>query len=265
MWENQIDQSYSVTRLNQFLKGYPKLNLVSGISSNRAYENQESRTPTARKFVNADAYYDSYNTALHLDASSKIQIYHKSKLVPGVEQTPFPAIFGHLDFLAVELGGTIGSLAKDIERKVFPSNDSRIKTAPIICYESVFGEFVSEYVRNGANLLFIITNDGWWGDTPGYKQHLNYARLRAIETRRCIARSGNTGISAYFNQKGDIIEESNWWEQAVLRKKINVSDKITFYTFYGDYIGRIAAILFLLLFGTIVYLHFIKLKKSSLR
>ena len=265
LWENQMDQSYSVIRLNQFLKGYPNLNVVSGISSNRAYENKESRSPTARKFLNADAYYDSYNTALQLDASSKIQIYHKSKLVPGVEQTPFPAVFGHLDFLAVELGGTVGSLAKDNERKVFPSSDSRFKTAPVICYESVFGEFVGEYVRNGANLLFIITNDGWWGDTPGYKQHFNYARLRAIETRRCIARSGNTGISAYFNQKGVVLQESKWWEQAVLRKKINVSDKITFYTFYGDYIGRIAALIFLLLFGSIVCLHFIKVKKSSLR
>ena len=65
--------------------------------------------------------------------------------------------------------------------------------APVICYESIFGEYVGEYIRNGAALIFIITNDGWWRDTPGYKQHLIYGGLRAIETRRSIARSANFG------------------------------------------------------------------------
>jgi apolipoprotein N-acyltransferase len=62
------------------------------------------------------------------------------------------------------------------------------KIAPAICYESIYGEFMSKYIRNGANLICIITNDGWWKNTPGHKQHMNYARLRAIETRTWVAR-----------------------------------------------------------------------------
>jgi apolipoprotein N-acyltransferase len=69
--------------------------------------------------------------------------------------------------------------------------DGRLRNAPIICYESVFGEHVAAHVRNGANLLCIMTNDAWWGTSPGYRQHLAYGRLRAIETRRDIARSAN--------------------------------------------------------------------------
>ena len=263
LWENQIGQSYSVNRINQFLKDYPNLNLLTGITSYRAYENTEFRSPTAKKFSQANSYYDSYNTAMHLGATNGIQLYHKSKLVPGVEQTPFPAVFGHLDFLAVELGGALGSLGKDLERKVFSSNNFKFKVAPIICYESVFGEFVGEYVQNGANLIFIITNDGWWGDTPGYKQHLNYARLRAIETRRSIARSGNTGISAFLNQRGDIEYASSWWKQTVLRKKINVSNVVTFYVLHGDYIGRLALFVCFLMLIWVMFLNVFKKGKPN--
>jgi len=70
-----------------------------------------------------------------------------------------------------------------------------MKIAPIICYESVFGEFVTDYVKKGAQALFIITNDGWWKNTNGYKQHLYFASLRAIETRRQVVRAANTGVS----------------------------------------------------------------------
>ncbi len=79
------------------------------------------------------------------------------------------------------------------------------KIAPSICYESIYGEFMSKYVRNGANLICIITNDGWWKKTPGHKQHMNYARLRAIETGTWVARSANTGISCFIDPYGTVI------------------------------------------------------------
>ena len=95
--------------------------------------------------------------------------------------------------------------------------------------------------------MFITTNDGWWGNTAGHRQHFIYARLRAIETRRSIARSANTGISAFINQRGDILQESNYWEPAVLKDSINANDKITYYTQQGDYIARIAAFISVML------------------
>ena len=104
------------------------------------------------------------------------------------------------------------------------------------------------YVRNGAHFIGVITNDGWWRDTPGHKQHLHYAVLRAIENRRSIARSANTGISAFINQKGQILQPTNFWEQDVIRANLKANSTTTFYTQHGDYLGRTATWLSVLVF-----------------
>jgi len=146
-----------------------------------------------------------------------------------------------LENFAFDLGGTVGSLGVDKERTVFARPSDNLKIAPVICYESVFGAYVTQYIRKGANLIFVITNDGWWGDTPGHRQHFTFSQLRAIETRRSVARSANTGISAFINQRGDISQVTKYWEPAVIRQKINANYELTFYVRYGDYIGRISA------------------------
>jgi apolipoprotein N-acyltransferase len=149
--------------------------------------------------------------------SGTIQIYHKSKLVPGVEKMPWPAVFKYIEKFAIDLGGISGSLGMQEERVAFFTQDKKFAAGPIVCYESVYGEYVGEYVKKGANFLAIITNDGWWGDTPGYRQHLQYGALRAIETRRSIVRSANTGITATINQKGEIENKTLWWKEAAIK------------------------------------------------
>jgi apolipoprotein N-acyltransferase len=149
---------------------------------------------------------------------------------------PYPAVFGWLEKFAIDLGGTAGSLGTQEERTVLTGKEG---VAPVVCYESIYGEYVGEYINNGATLIFIITNDGWWLDTPGYKQHLLYGRLRAIETRRCIARSANTGISCFIDERGDFSQETEWWKPAVIKGSINSNSEKTFYTKFGDVIGRI--------------------------
>ena len=116
-----------------------------------------------------------------------------------------------------------------------------------VCYESVYGEFCTEYVKAGARLMTVITNDAWWGDTPGYRQHLRYASLRAIETRRDIARCANTGISAIIDQRGIIQQRTDWWERQILRTRVNLNDGQTFFVTYGDITGRICSFVALLL------------------
>lgn len=137
------------------------------------------------------------------------------------------------------------------DREVLFNKDS-IGVATAICYESVFGEYVSRYINNGANIIFIITNDGWWGNTAGHKQHYLYAKLRAIENRKSIARSANTGTSCFINQRGDISQATEWEKDAVINQTIYANDIITFYDRNGDYIGRtaiwVAVFLFLLSF-----------------
>lgn len=116
-----------------------------------------------------------------------------------------------------------------------------------VCYESVYGEYYTDYIRKGAKAMTIITNDAWWGDTPGYHQHLNYASLRAIETRRAIARCANTGISAIITPYGTAIHQTPWAEEATIKAQIPLSDEITFYVKYGDITGRVCTFIFWML------------------
>lgn len=247
LWEDNIHQSGSIAMLKQYLKPFPKLKIIVGASTAKVYKKGEPLSATARKFTNDEAHYDAYNTALQLDSTGVIQIYHKSRLVPGVEKMPFPFIFKYFDQLAINLGGTIGSLGIQDERSVFVSPDSSMKTAPVICYESIYGEYVTEYVKNGAQFISIITNDGWWDNTPGYIQLLKYGRLRAIETRRYIARSANVGVACIIDHQGEIQQPTQYFTPAALSGDIRLNDEQTFYTRFGDYIARTAMYLSLIL------------------
>ena len=247
IWENDMEKSFSVKFLrDSILKKYPKLIIVVGASTfYRFAPNEKSLPATAHRFSDAEQYYDTYNSGLQLDNFGKIQIYHKSKLVPGVERMPYPAFFRPLEKLTIDLGGTSGSLGTQDERSVFFNKDKTVGIAPVICYESVFGEYVTDYINNGANLIFIITNDGWWRDSPGYKHHLNYARLRAIETRCPIARCANTGISCFISPSGEILQATNWWEPAVISSALQPNNTKTFFVRFGDLISKAALILVL--------------------
>ncbi len=237
--EAEAEINYGIIQIRKFLEAFPKTKFVIGASTYIDYPiSPEKPTETARIDKNTGGWYDAYNTALLVDHTDNIQYYHKSKLVLGVEKLPFASLLSPLESFAINLGGTMGSLGTEKEAKIFETKKGNI--APIICYESIYGDYFKEYVNKGANVGFIITNDGWWEDTPGYKQHLSYARLRSIETRRSIARSANTGISCIINQKGEVFEKTEWWKEEVILASINLNSKNTFYTNYGDYIGRIS-------------------------
>ncbi len=244
VWENNIENAMSSLVISNFLSNWQNLSVLIGASTRKIYENGETPSPTAIAFRDTAIFYDRYNTALMYD-SAEIQIYHKSRLVIGVEKMPYPKYLKFLESISIDLGGTVGSLGTQETPSVFKFGN--IMSAPVICYESVYGEYVTEYVHEGANMLSIITNDGWWGNTPGYKQHLSFASLRAIETRRTIARSANTGISCFVNQRGEILQPTEWWTPDVISDKVHLNTETTFYTKYGDWLGRAAGIFSLLL------------------
>ena len=244
--EKTLNYNAHIARIRKMLEKYPDLKLISGLDSYRFFEKDEEISATARVYRLDSSYYDSYNAALLLDHTPTDKVYHKSRLVPGVEKMPYPKFFKFIEKLALDLGGTSGSLGKQEEPSVFKINQ-QITAAPIICYESIFGDYVGRFVLKGANLIVVITNDGWWKNTPGYKQHYLYARLRAIEFRKDVVRSANTGVSCYINSNGEIIQQSKWWEATVIKQPIEIGEKVTFYAKMGDYIGRIAAFLSVIL------------------
>ena len=239
IWEENLWRSPLVNNLHAFIKTRPQLSVIIGASTFRNIEEGEKRTNAARKYRNADKYYYAYNTAMLMDTSKIIQLHHKSKLTPGVEIMPSWGILKPIESLAIDLGGTIGTLARDEHIVVFEDNAGN-KISPIICYESVYGVFVAKTIREGAQLIFVITNDGWWGNTPGHRQHFVFSILRAIETRRSLARSANTGISAFINQRGDVFQKTKYWEPAVIRQNLNLNSELTYYVKNGDYLARIS-------------------------
>ncbi len=240
VWEEDMNQSPSIVRFREYLQDFPNTSLVAGLSTRRMLDPELAWMPSARKFGNTGMYYEAFNTAILFDTSQYFQLYHKSKLTPGVEVMPLARHFRFIEKLALDLGGTVGSLGTDKVRKPFITPDG-LNIGIAICYESVYGEFMSGYVRNGANLIFVITNDGWWGTTPGHRQHLLFSSLRAIELRRSVARSANTGISCFVNKRGDIQQPTAYWTRDVIKEEIRTGEKITLYARFGDYIARIAA------------------------
>ncbi|WP_306353537.1 apolipoprotein N-acyltransferase [Flavobacterium sp. '19STA2R22 D10 B1'] len=232
--------------LATYVQQHPKAQFLWGIDTYDLLFNVQDLNPSSNK-VREDLWVNFYNAALFINQQYDFQKYNKSKLVVGIENLPYKSVLEPLlGNVMINLGGTVSTKTTQQERSVFTANDNT-KVAPIICYESIYGEFVTGYVKNGAQFLAIITNDAWWSDTQGHKQHLSLARLRAIETRRDIARSANTGISGFINQKGDITQQSKYNEKTALLGKVQLNDKETFYVRFGDYIPRIAGISIILL------------------
>ena len=257
LWEHQLDSSLEVAQLKSNLIN-SKTKILCGATTIKAYEFEA--TSSARKFSDGPGYYDFFNSALQIDASGKTQVYHKSKLVPGVETMPFAWLLKPLENFALELGGTFGSLGKQNDRSNFFDKNNAIKVAPVICYESIFSEYVIDYIKNGANFIAIITNDGWWGDTPGYKQHLAYAKLRAIETRKPVIRSANTGVSCFINTIGETSQETEYWKEAAIFCKIQPNTYQTVFVQFGDLISKSSLLITLFL---IAYPIFMRVKKGS--
>jgi len=241
--ENEPYSSDSFNRFAEVVRRNKNVNLIFGASTYFMYPKEkfsgENRPNyTARRIDGG--WYESYNTAIYIDSSERIMFYHKSKLVPLVEYLPYPKYLGGFKLFVIELGGNFGSYGTQKERSVYKSHDSSTVIGTAICYESIYGNYYREYVLNGATVMAIITNDGWWLDSPGYTQHLYFDQLRAIETRRSIARCGNTGVSAFINQRGDIVARTEWWKAGLLSGQLNLNSKITTFVKYGDYIGRIS-------------------------
>ena len=243
-----IDYSEAVYFGQQISRINPNLSFLGGVSMFERF-NDPNKVRKQTNRIGPNDWYDDYNSAfITRNSIDSIQLYHKSKLVVGVENFPYQSILKPiLGDVMIDLGGTVAMKTTQDDREVMWINDE-LGTAPIICYESVYGEYVTGYVENGAGFLSIITNDAWWGNTQGHQQHLSYARLRAVETRRFVARSANTGISAIINSRGNIVQKLGYEKQGSIKGAIGINTDKTFYVKYGDYIPRIAQFLALFIF-----------------
>ncbi len=192
-------------------------------------------------FIIGATTYDGvrgYNSVLYIDTTS-VEVYHKRKLVFGVEIVPewVESLVGMLD-----LGGYVGSLGRSSESVVGSIDGHNV--GAVVCYESIYGDMMTEWIDKGAELMAIITNDGWWGNTPGHRHHFNYARLRAIELGRTIVRSANTGISGVIDRKGSVVERLGWDERGEITATVPLYNSTTTFTRWGNAVVRLSGLVF---------------------
>ncbi len=259
LWENDIHHHSFTKRFRRYIQNNPNNSVLTGIRSYRAYFQDQAKSNTAKYSEKLGHHYDVYNTACYIAKNQGVQLRHKSRLVLGVEKVPYPDKLKFLGRLSARLGGISGSNGVDKHPVLFSLENAQFGT--LICYESVYGNYVRQFVKNGGQLLFVLTNDGWWNNTPGHRQHLSYSRLRAIENRKYVARSAYNGISCFINTKGEILQQIGYGEKGAISTTVPLNTEKTFYTSNGDYIGRIAVFVSVLL---LLYLMVHLLKKSDL-
>lgn len=195
------------------------------------------------KYYGKDKFH-KYNSCFLLRPGTRnIERYHKMHLVPFAEKVPFE---DKLPFLSnFDVGQANFTSGEDY--KVFDLDGKKFSVG--ICFESVFPSSSRTFVSGGAELLIIITNDAWFGNTSGPYQHAQIAVMRAIENRRSIARCANTGISELIDPFGRITKKIGLGKRGVLSGELKLLDEETIYNKYGDYVGWITAVITLLLVG----------------
>ena len=259
----QIDEENPITspyyrQLMDFRQKHPGLNCLLGVHS---YRKLGSDIPPGSRFDREKGfYYEAFNTALFLAPGGGPQFYHKTKLVPIFERMPFVQYLGFLGKFSLELGGYNGTYSYRQESTSFESSNGSISILPILCFESVFGPYCAQNLTEKLGFICMITNDGWWKNTPGYRHHFNFSPIRAIECRRDLVRVANNGISALIDANGTVMAQTPWWKKATLKGEVHLRQGRTFFARHGDYLGRISLVLGILLIIWSVIQNFIRNK-----
>ncbi|MCM8798171.1 MAG: apolipoprotein N-acyltransferase, partial [Candidatus Omnitrophica bacterium] len=193
----------------------------------------------------------SYNSAILIsDEGREISRYHKVHLVPFGEYLPFPKIFGFL-----QKRFSIGDYAQGKEYTIFRRQLpwTTYHFSILICFEDIFPNLVRSFVKNGAEFLINITEDGWYGKSSASFQHLQALVLRAVENRRYMVRSANTGYSCVINPWGKIVSElkdeqgEKLFITGVHTGDVFSNSRKTFYTLFGDWFIYLCFISFFLI------------------
>jgi len=255
--ENALDaaltlSSPQILRIRDSLRVWDT-ELVSGTGYLKYYNDDEA--PAITRGIHSGRPYNFFNAAFHIQPDNNTNVYEKGRLVPVVERFPFVEFFNTIDIFGWINWGGLNSYGLGEEATVFDVDGDR--TPALICYDSVFPGWVNQFVNNDSDFITIITNDGWWGDSNGHVQHFAYARLRAIEQRRWIARSANNGISGIISPDGKVQLETEYWTENAFTYQIYQSDKLTFYGRFGDWLP------WFLLISSIVGIGFTFVRKEK--
>ncbi len=226
--------------------------LLAGMAQYKFFKPNEPLPVTVRYASNDSSHpFCAYNAAVMLNpapySTYPPQTYHKGKLTPFAEGMPFVE---QLTFAKdwVKWGVGISSWTKgnrqyNLEVK---NSDAHCAIAPVICIESIFPDFVRNFVDNGAQVMAVITNDAWYDHTFGPEQHYVIAATRAIENRRYLARCANSGVTGFISPIGTSLFRADQYKPTAIAASIPLIDgNKTFYTIHGDYLPKALCLIML--------------------
>jgi len=213
--------------------------IISGASLFYYYP-KDHHPEVVRKGNDNGRYYNVFNAAMGYHPDGSVTYYEKAKLVPIVERVPFVNFLKKIIPFHINWGN-ISGYGRGHKVTDFGTGAGRVTA--LVCYDEDFPDWVRQFVSKGSDIITIITNDGWWGNSSGYIQHFEYARLRAIENQRYVVRSANNGISCVIANNGKVLKRTKFWTRDAFLSEVPEMHNLTFYTRYGDWLGYITLFL----------------------
>ncbi|MDA3859835.1 MAG: apolipoprotein N-acyltransferase [Melioribacteraceae bacterium] len=220
-----------VNRIHKFVDSN-NVSILTGMPDATYYYNTKKAPEDAKPIRDGKVMYTSYNSILLFNPSSKdVQKYGKMKLVPFGEKVP---LVESLPFLGewIKWNVGIGSWNTGHDTTVFKTlvDEKEINIGGIICIESIYPIFTSQFVERGAEFISVVTNDSWYGDTSGPYQHKEISVIRAVENKRSVVRAANGGISCLIDPLGRTISETSMYTKDYLVVDVPLNSELTFYT-----------------------------------
>ncbi len=250
-----VDSIYSFIKRNDVY-------LLTGMPDVRFYSKWDEIPSDAIKSKHGNFSYTMYNGIILLAPDSwKIQRYGKMKLVPFGERVPFVDKFPFLgDLIKWGVGISGWNVGRDTINFALPNNVEENSTNKfslkdsihingLVCYESIYPYFVDNFVKRGAEIIAIVTNDSWYGNSSGPYQHEDIAVLRAVENRRSVIRGANGGISCIIDPLGRIKKQSEMYTKTFLVGEVPLEFSETFFTKYPLLIPTVSSVISLWVFG----------------
>jgi apolipoprotein N-acyltransferase len=252
---NIVDSIYAFLKRNNVY-------LLTGMPDVRYYFKGDKTPPDAIKGKQENYYYTIYNgILLFVPDSRRVQRYGKSKLVPFGERVPFVDSFPFLgDIIKWGVGISGWNVGKDTANFAIPyligqslnnniaPNDS-LHIDALVCYESIYPYYISNFVKRGAELITVVTNDSWYGNSSGPYQHKDISIIRAVENRRTVIRAANGGISCIIDPLGRTKIQSEMFTKTIIVGDVSLENNQTFFTKYPLIIPTLCSVVSVWIFG----------------
>jgi apolipoprotein N-acyltransferase len=243
------------------------VSLLTGMPDMRMYAPADKKPHDVKRSRVSGVYYATYNAIYLINPhSSALQRYGKIKLVPFGERVPFVdqiPMLGDLMRWGVGISGWNVGEELTVFNTQLPGRKDSIKIGGVVCYESIYPDQVAQLAALGAQLLVVVTNDSWYGNTSGPYQHRDYAKMRAIENRRYIIRAANGGISCVIDPCGRIISQTKMYEKTTYTEEVYALSVSTVYTNHPHMITTLGIIIGLIVLAWGLYKKIVSLLKKK--